>query len=234
MTQDEHVGSTRERQTAGLTTQERWFQDEERMASHGKEISFSIQKGKDGLTVRGVQGTAISSVKFPLISAMLPLCPNDHLEGADAHKQDAGDGLGHEIEAEPSQNLVCIIRARHQLEETAARNAAHPCAWGAQHAQSPMGAEVADLHEVKEAHASVDEIARGRGVFGMVDKVGDVGGKAPVIDAVFEKIGERHGGVREAMDEECLQLALHIVDGPGDDSGKLDLFCPGGDVGVDC
>jgi len=46
----------------------------------------------------------------------------------------------------------------------------------------------------------------------MVHVVGDVGGESPVVGAVLEEVPQRHGGMREAMDEDGLQQTLHIVD----------------------
>lgn len=50
----------------------------------------------------------------------------------------------------------------------------------------------------------------------MVDVVGDVGGKAPVVGDVPEEVDEGHGGVGEAVEEQRLQEALAVVQAPAD------------------
>lgn len=96
-----------------------------------------------------------------------------------------------------------------------------------------MRAKIANLHKIKEAHATIDEIARRWGILGMINKVGDIGSESPVIGTVFEKIGKRHGSMRKAMHKQRFQLALHVMNGPGDQSRKLYLFCPRRERNID-
>ena len=55
----------------------------------------------------------------------------------------------------------------------------------------------------------------GAGVQGVVHVVGDVGGEAPVVAAVLEQVGHRHGGVGEPVDEQRLEDPLAVVEHPG-------------------
>lgn len=165
---------------------------------------------------------------------MLPLCPKNHLQSASQHEKDARNGLGHEIKPEPGQDLIGIIGAGNKLKQTAARNTADVCARRTEHPQGPVSAEIANFHKVEEAHSDVDEILCGWGVQGMIDKIGDICSKAPVVGAVFEKIRERHGSMREAMDKEGLQLSLCVMNSPSDTSRELDLLRPRGDREVEC
>ncbi len=48
----------------------------------------------------------------------------------------------------------------------------------------------------------------------MVDVVGDVGGKSPVVGRVLEEVGDGHGRVGEPVDEDRLQQTLGVVEGP--------------------
>lgn len=48
----------------------------------------------------------------------------------------------------------------------------------------------------------------------MVDVVSNIGGEAPVVNAVLEQVTEGHGRVREAMHVNGLQQPLGIVETP--------------------
>lgn len=56
-------------------------------------------------------------------------------------------------------------------------------------------------------------LARGS-VKRMVNVVSHVGSKEPVVAAVPEQVTQRHGGVREAMDEQRLQDAFGVMGNP--------------------
>lgn len=56
----------------------------------------------------------------------------------------------------------------------------------------------------------------------MVDVISDVGGEAPVVDAVLEQIHQRHGRVRESVNEDGLEKSLRVVNGPTSRSNAKD------------
>lgn len=62
---------------------------------------MSIQKGDNDFSIGGIQGTIVLAVEFLPVSAMLSLCPYEHLKSAHAHKQNARDGLSHKIKTYP-------------------------------------------------------------------------------------------------------------------------------------
>ena len=55
--------------------------------------------------------------------------------------------------------------------------------------------------------------------------VSDVGGKSPVVNAIFEQISQGHSCVRKAMDENCFQESLCVVNRvtSGGNAGKQEL-----------
>jgi hypothetical protein len=76
--------------------------------------------------------------------------------------------------------------------------------------------EVAELGQYEGAGPDVG-VQGGRGrEQGMVDMVRDECGEAPVVEAVFEQVVDRHRGVGEAMDENGFQQTFGIVDHPAD------------------
>lgn len=44
--------------------------------------------------------------------------------------------------------------------------------------------------------------------------ISDVSCEAPVINAVLEKVGQRHCGMREAMNEDRFQKSFCVMDAP--------------------
>jgi hypothetical protein len=63
----------------------------------------------------------------------------------------------------------------------------------------------------KASEATIDDGHGWRGIERMVDVVGNVCSESPVVNAVFEQIPQRHGSVRESMNENRLKETLGIV-----------------------
>ncbi len=54
----------------------------------------------------------------------------------------------------------------------------------------------------------------------MVDVVGDVGRESPVVGGVLEEVGDGHGCVGEAVDEDRFQETLGVVESPTAESNS--------------
>ena len=74
------------------------------------------------------------------------------------------------------------------------------------------------VHALADEHTSESSVHDGhvglRGVQGMADRVSHEESVAPVVSAVLEQVGQRHGAVRELVDEEGLKEALGVVESP--------------------
>ncbi len=62
--------------------------------------------------------------------------------------------------------------------------------------------------------ASIHLFVGGCSVEGVVNVVGDVGRESPVVGGVLEEVGDGHGRVGEAVDEDRFQKTLGIVESP--------------------
>lgn len=71
--------------------------------------------------------------------------------------------------------------------------------------QQQVDGEVPQLAGKEASQAGEDLDVAGGGVQGVVDVVGYVAGKPPVVPTVLEQIGDRHGGIGEPVDEHGLQ-----------------------------
>lgn len=75
-----------------------------------------------------------------------------------------------------------------------------------------MNRKVAKFADDETGEGSVDLSGAGRREEWMVHVIGDVGGEAPIVDAVLEQIANWHGRVRESMNENRLEQSLGVVD----------------------
>ena len=78
-----------------------------------------------------------------------------------------------------------------------------------------MDREVPELRAEKAAEERINLDGARAGVERVVDVVGDVGGKAPVVATVFEQVHDRHRRVAEPVDEHRLEQSLGVVQHPG-------------------
>ena len=66
----------------------------------------------------------------------------------------------------------------------------------------------------KPGEASIHLFVGGCSVEGVVNVVGDVGRESPVVGGVLEEVGDGHGCVGEAMDEDRFKETLCVVESP--------------------
>ena len=157
----------------------------------------------------------LSAQLFP-VPALLLLSPKRHLANGDRNEQRCAPVPVHKQDRDPRHALESVVRASHPVEAKASGYAAVSATRAAESAEGQVCGEVGELAEdveryggVGQERGSVGGCGRGGG------RVGEVGdqdaGEEPVVSGVLEDVEERHGGQREAVDEESLELALDKV-----------------------
>lgn len=157
----------------------------------------------------------LSAQLFP-VPALLLLGPKRHLTNSDRDEQRCAPVPVHKQDRDPRHALESVVRASHPVETKASGHAAISATRAAESAEGQVCGEVGELAEDVQSHGRVGQERRGVGVCGWrVGRVGEVcdqdAGEQPVVGGVLEDVQERHGGEREAVDEEGLELALDEV-----------------------
>jgi len=175
--------------------------------------SLSEQEGEDGLPPGVV-------LELLLVIPMLAKSPHCHLIASSHHEETSRQTLGHECKCYPGSNLICIVRTGDKVEQVCQGIGVRD--WnlsflGTSWSQVPeeyVTGKVAEFTKKKGCKAGVYLRSAGRSVERMVDMVGDVASKSPVVATVLEEIHDGHRGVRESMDEDSLKESLGIVSSP--------------------
>ena len=139
---------------------------------------------------------------------MLGLGPQCHLCRPGSDEQKPGHSLGRQSKQNPSVDLESVVGAGEPSDKRDIKGEATgdciTCRFpgGAQVGQDDVRAGVAKLADHGQSKQQNSPVRRRGGVVRVVDKVGDEGREAPVVGAVLEEVGERHGAVREAVVDE--------------------------------
>lgn len=119
--------------------------------------------------------------------------------------------LCHNGKPNPAANFVRIIRARNEIKQHGERIASryrNPPYRGARRSEIPqrqVNAQIAQFAQ-EEYRCPNDELSLAGGcVQRMIHMVSHVHGEQPVIRAILEEIPQRHRGMTEAMNEQCLE-----------------------------
>jgi len=160
-----------------------------------------VQERNNHLAVARVEGVTIFAVELLLVVSVLSSSPDEHLIGTSKHEQVTSNRLSHNVETQPSQNLNGVVGARDKFEEESPGNLTFLRASRSQVAQNDMAVEIGELTDDENGQTDVDMGLRGSGKLGVVDKVGNIGGKTPVVAAIFEEIEQRHSSMRESVDK---------------------------------
>jgi len=170
--------------------------------------------------------TVLAVKQFPE-PRMLCDCPQRHLPRTANHVDDATQALRGNVEPEPSIYFGGIVGAGDEVEEEARGDTVLLGARGAEVRQDDVAPQVACLTKEGDAKRYLaTKLVWGR-VERVVDKVRDESGKAPIVSAVPEKVGERHRGVTETMHEEGLRDALREMKHPVGACQGLNLVAGG-------
>jgi len=159
-----------------------------------EEAKFSQNEGKDGFS------TWIILELLPVVP-VLAQGPHHHLVCTGHCKKTHRKALGHQSEAQPGSNLICIVWAGDQVEKLCERVGGRDwdlpdlAARGPEVPEQYVDGKVAKLAGQKGSQAGQDLDVAGGCVEGMVDMVGNIASKAPVVATVLKEVGDGHGGV---------------------------------------
>lgn len=153
-----------------------------------------------------------------LVVTMLSKRPHCHLIAASDSEQESRYTLSHHREREPCEILIRIVRTRNIVEESGQRicignwNLSHTRAGRTKISQIDVNRKVAQLAYDEAGKCSVDLCSAWRCEERMIDVIGNIGGKAPVVDAILEQIANWHCCMRESMNENRFEQSLGVVD----------------------
>mmetsp|Transcript_28893 Transcript_28893/g.73762 ORF Transcript_28893/g.73762 Transcript_28893/m.73762 type:complete len:244 (+) Transcript_28893:255-986(+) len=172
------------------------------------------QEGGQHDPAPGVLLTTLLAIKDLAQTGVLLHGPLGHLRQAHQSEDACGDALHRDGEAHPAVHLGRVVGAGDEVEQEAARDLVALLPRLAQVGQDDVAPQVAQLAHERDAQGHLALQLAGRGVLGVVDKVGHVGGEAPVVDAVAEQVEDGHGLMAELVHEEGFSDALAVVEGP--------------------
>jgi hypothetical protein len=173
--------------------------------------------------------------EFFLVVAVFSKGPHGHLVHTGCSEEVSWQALSHDGERQPRAELVSVVGAWNEVEETSQRvgvgnwNLANGCAGRAKVAQVDVNREITKLAQLKGkcvkkilktvqfavyqecSESTIDNCQAWRSVKRMIDVIGDIGSESPIVSAVLEQVGQWHCCVREPMDKDSFEQTLYIV-----------------------
>ena len=133
-----------------------------------------------------------------------------NLQEAD-NGEDVGESKVREDgEADPGSHFEGIVGAGDQLEEEAPGDGPGGAALRRPHvAQHQVADQITDLAHHEDCETDVHLNVSRRRELRVAERIADDGSERPVVDAVLEEVGQRHGGARKLVHKNCLQLSIN-------------------------